>query len=88
MTKKETISISLGHRLQWEKAQNSFVLLYPEGMVTLNESSSEILKLCDGTRSEEEIIAVLEKRFPNAAVEEDVYQFLKDAYENGWITGQ
>jgi len=31
-------------RLQWEEAQNSYVLLYPEGMVKLNQSAGEILK--------------------------------------------
>jgi pyrroloquinoline quinone biosynthesis protein D len=32
-------------RLQWEPAQNAHVLLYPEGMVKLNQSAGEILKL-------------------------------------------
>ncbi len=47
---KQTISFSPLHRLQWEEAQQKDVILYPEGMVELNQSSAEILKLCDGTR--------------------------------------
>jgi pyrroloquinoline quinone biosynthesis protein D len=35
-------------RLQWEEAQQAYVLLYPEGMVKLNLSAAEILKRCDG----------------------------------------
>ncbi|CAG1020084.1 partial PqqA binding protein, partial [Patescibacteria group bacterium] len=45
------LQFSRTHRLQWEEAQQKFVILYPEGMVELNQSSAEILKLCDGTRS-------------------------------------
>ena len=32
-------------RLQWEEAQGAWVLLYPEGMVKLNQSAGEILRL-------------------------------------------
>ena len=38
-------SISHGFRLQWEPAQNSHVLLYPEGMVKLNASAAEIVRV-------------------------------------------
>ena len=38
-------------RLQWEAVQNSWVLLYPEGMVKLNGSAGEILKRLDGQTS-------------------------------------
>ena len=31
-------------RMQWEEAQGAYVLLYPEGMVKLNQSAGEILK--------------------------------------------
>ncbi|HQE41111.1 MAG TPA: pyrroloquinoline quinone biosynthesis peptide chaperone PqqD, partial [Zoogloea sp.] len=34
-------------RFQWEPAQQAHVLLYPEGMVKLNQSAGEILKRCD-----------------------------------------
>ena len=39
--------ITAGLRLQWEPAQDCHVLLYPEGMVKLNQSAGEILKRCD-----------------------------------------
>ena len=39
--------IAAHHRFQWEKAQDCFVILFPEGMVKLNASSGEILKLVD-----------------------------------------
>jgi len=54
-----TITFSPMHRLQWEEAQQKDVILYPEGMVELNQSSAEILKLCDGSRKLEQIVAEL-----------------------------
>ena len=38
-------------RLQWEEAQQGYVLLYPEGMVQLGTSSGEILKCIDGSNN-------------------------------------
>jgi len=52
------------HRLQWEEVQQKDVILYPEGMVELNQSSAEILKLCDGIRNLDQIVTDLEENFP------------------------
>ena len=51
--------IAHGVRLQFEKAQDAWVLLYPEGMVTLGESAGDILQACDGERTLGEVIAHL-----------------------------
>lgn len=72
-------------RLQWEPAQDCFVLLYPEGMITLNASAAEILKHCDGSCTEERIIAALSEKFPGADLASDVREFLEEAYAAGWI---
>jgi pyrroloquinoline quinone biosynthesis protein D len=72
-------------RLQWETAQNAWVLLYPEGMVKLNASAGEILRRCDGTRSLADIVAELEQAFPTAPVANEVPAFLRLAAEKGWI---
>ncbi len=48
--------IGPGFRLQWEPVQNAHVLLYPEGMVKLNQSAGEILKRCDGERNVVDIV--------------------------------
>jgi pyrroloquinoline quinone biosynthesis protein D len=81
------LRITSGYRLQWEEAQQSYVLLYPEGMVTLNGSSAEILKYCDGTRNAEGIIGELQKQFPDADLADDVREFIAAAFANGWIRG-
>jgi pyrroloquinoline quinone biosynthesis protein D len=72
-------------RLQWEAAQNSWVLLYPEGMVKLNSSAGEILRRCDGKRTLKEIVAELQAAFPAAPVATEVPAFLRLAAEKGWV---
>ena len=60
MSNAERPALNKLFRLQWEPAQDAHVLLYPEGMVKLNQSAAEILKRCDGTRDMNALIADLE----------------------------
>ncbi|HIF18222.1 MAG TPA: pyrroloquinoline quinone biosynthesis peptide chaperone PqqD [Cycloclasticus sp.] len=75
-----------GYRLQWEKAQDMFVLLYPEGLIELNQSSAEILQVCDGANKLADIVQTLETKFETTGLENDIINFLNIALENGWIT--
>jgi pyrroloquinoline quinone biosynthesis protein D len=72
-------------RFQWEPAQQSFVLLYPEGMVKLAGSAGEILKRVDGNRSLNDIVKDLEASFPGVDLRADVIEFLEVAHGKGWI---
>ena len=72
-------------RFQWEPAQQAHVLLYPEGMVKLNQSAGEILKRCDGTHSVAEIVADLEATFNASGLTADVETFLTMAEAQNWI---
>jgi pyrroloquinoline quinone biosynthesis protein D len=72
-------------RLQWETAQDAYVLLYPEGMVKLNPSAGEILSRCDGTRDLDDIIGELEDLFSAQALAADVYRFIEHARQRGWV---
>ncbi len=72
-------------RLQWERAQNAHVLLYPEGMVKLNQSAAEILKRCDGTRSLNAVIAELESAFGATGIGDEVRAFVAQARSRGWL---
>ncbi|HUN92404.1 MAG TPA: pyrroloquinoline quinone biosynthesis peptide chaperone PqqD [Burkholderiaceae bacterium] len=72
-------------RLQWEEAQQAWVLLYPEGMVKLNASAAEIITRCDGVRTVPQIVASLEQAFGASGLEADVRAFLAMARERGWI---
>lgn len=82
------IQFSRTHRLQWEEAQQKYVILYPEGMVELNQSSAEILKCCDGTRNLVEIVNELEQKFATSGLLNDISAFLEVALKNGWIQQQ
>jgi pyrroloquinoline quinone biosynthesis protein D len=75
-------------RFQWEKAQDCYVLLYPEGMIKLPGSAGEIMKRIDGKNSVSQIIADLETTFPGADLRQDVIDFLEAAHANGWIRQQ
>lgn len=82
---QSTLRFSSLHRLQWEEAQQKYVILYPEGMVELNQSSAEILKLCDGSRTLPTIVSELETKFATSGLSNDITNFLTVALQNGWI---
>ena len=80
-----TPEIAPTFRLQWEKAQDCYVVLYPEGMVKLSQSAGEIMKRIDGEQTVADIIADLQEQFPGAELEQDVRKFMEVAHDNGWI---
>ncbi len=82
---EKPISLDKQFRFQWEPAQESHVLLYPEGLIKLPGSSGEIMKLVDGSRSVATIINELESKFPGIELKNDVIDFLEHAYGKGWI---
>ena len=73
------------YRLQFEPAQDAWVLLYPEGLVRLNTPAAEILRRCDGRRSIEDIVTELEEAFKTHSLRKDVEVFLSQARERGWV---
>jgi pyrroloquinoline quinone biosynthesis protein D len=72
-------------RLQFEPAQDAWVLLYPEGMVKLNTPAAEILRRCDGRRSVDDIVGELERAFAQASLAHDVQAFIEQAQGRGWL---
>ncbi|VVM89629.1 Coenzyme PQQ synthesis protein D [Pseudomonas fluorescens] len=75
-----------GYRYQYEPAQQGHVLLYPEGMIKLNESAALIGGLIDGQRSVAVIIAELSQKFPDVPeVADDIEQFMEVARAEHWI---
>jgi pyrroloquinoline quinone biosynthesis protein D len=77
--------IAKGFRFQFEPAQQSHVLLFPEGMIKLNGPAAEILKRCDGKTSIESLTQDLQQTFHQADLSADVKNFLSDALQRGWI---
>jgi pyrroloquinoline quinone biosynthesis protein D len=78
-------NISRTFRLQWEEAQQAYVLLYPEGMVKLNQSAGEILKCCNGVNTVDEIVSTLEAKFGTTGLRTDVEGLLTHATAQKWI---
>ncbi|MGF6782257.1 pyrroloquinoline quinone biosynthesis peptide chaperone PqqD [Paraburkholderia sp. GAS334] len=72
-------------RLQFEPAQDTFVLLYPEGMVKLNQSAAEIIRRCDGTRELERVVAEVETAFNRFDLSQPITAFLAEATARGWM---
>ncbi len=77
--------LSRRFRLQYEEAQTRWVLLYPEGMVQLNDSAAEILKRCDGGRSVADIVSELETTFNIQGIGPQVESLLEEGGRRGWI---
>ena len=84
-SKNDIPCLSKLYRLQWEKAQDAYVLLYPEGMVKLNESAGEILSRVDGNKSISLITHELEKKFGVSNLTGDVVSFVELAVQQGWL---
>jgi pyrroloquinoline quinone biosynthesis protein D len=78
-------AVATMYRLQFEPVQDSWVLLYPEGMVKLNTPAAEILRRCDGARTVAAIVAELEAAFAQAGLRDDVCAFLSQARQHGWL---
>jgi pyrroloquinoline quinone biosynthesis protein D len=72
-------SLTKGVRLQIDSTTGKSVLLYPEGIVELNETAHEVLSRCDG-RTLGEIISELTEEYEadRAAIAADVNETLAD----------
>ena len=77
--------LSRRFRLQYEEAQTRWVLLYPEGMVQLNDSAAEILKRCDGERTVAQIVSELETEFSVQGLTTQVESLIEEGGRRGWI---
>jgi pyrroloquinoline quinone biosynthesis protein D len=79
------IELQRQYRFQYEPAQKSYVLLYPEGLIKLEGGAGEIMKRVDGKSTVEGIVQNLEQTFPGVELRQDVMEFLEVAYGKGWI---
>lgn len=78
--------IAKGVRLQVDSATGKTVLLFPEGIVELNETAQEILARCDG-RTVSEIVRALAEEYDadRAALATDVRKTLADLQQRRLI---
>ena len=83
---KDIYKIAPHPRFLWEKAQDCYVILFPEGMVKLNGGAGEVLKLVDGENPVSAIVAELNKKFPDTpGLENDITGMIEMALEKAWV---
>ena len=70
------------YKFQFEKIKKTHVLLYPEGVITLNDTASEVLKLCDGKNDIDRIKTKLLNKYDTI---DGIDEFITDAIEKKWI---
>jgi pyrroloquinoline quinone biosynthesis protein D len=82
----DVYALALHHRFQWEEAQQSYVILFPEGMVKLHGGAGEVLKRVDGKATVGEIVAELKAAFPDADdIENDIIGMFDLALGKAWL---
>ena len=79
------LRLTTGARLIYDEVRGEHVLLVPEGMVRLNPSAAEVLTLCDGTRSLDEVIGVLATRYEASDLRSDVQRLIDAMAEKGLV---
>lgn len=66
--------------LRRDDIRNRWVALAPERLVELDERSLDVLRLCDGTRTVDQLAQELAEAYdaPSEVIAEDVMAFLQD----------
>jgi pyrroloquinoline quinone biosynthesis protein D len=79
-------ALAFHHRFQWEEAQQSYVILFPEGMVKLHGGAGEVIKRVDGKATVGDVVAELKIAFPDATnIEADIIGMFDMACGKAWI---
>jgi pyrroloquinoline quinone biosynthesis protein D len=74
-----------GARLRYDDVREEHVLLIPEGVVRLNPTAAEVLELCDGDRSLDDIVGALSARYEGADVRDDVLDLVDAMAQRGLV---
>jgi pyrroloquinoline quinone biosynthesis protein D len=74
-----------GARLRYDEVREEHLLLIPEGAVRLNRTAAEVLELCDGERSLDEIVGTLSARYDGSDLRDDVQGLVHGMAERGLV---
>ena len=74
-----------GGRLQYDDVREEHLLLIPEGAVRLNATAAQVLELCDGARTVEQIASALSQRYGGTDLTGDVRELLGGMAERGLV---
>src|SRR5471030_2821975 len=75
-------------KLKFDETRQVWVILAPELVLAPDEIAVEVLKLCDGVRSVEQIIDQLAAKYAaeRGAIATDVIAMLQDLADKGFLT--
>ncbi|MFI0367917.1 pyrroloquinoline quinone biosynthesis peptide chaperone PqqD [Actinomadura sp. 1N219] len=71
--------------LRHDRVRDADLLLMPERAVRLSGTGGRILRLCDGSRTVDDIVAELGESFPDAPLADEVPAFLERVRAEGWL---
>jgi pyrroloquinoline quinone biosynthesis protein D len=74
-----------GARLRYDDVREEHLLLIPEGAVRLNATAAEVLALCDGERTLDDIVAELSARYDGADLGDDVRELVDGLARKGLV---
>lgn len=74
-----------GARLRYDEVREEHLLLIPEGVVRLNPPAAEVLELCDGERSLDDIVGALSARYEGSDVRGDVLELVDAMAQKGLV---
>jgi pyrroloquinoline quinone biosynthesis protein D len=77
--------LATGARLRYDDVREEHQLLVPEGVVRLNPTAAEVLELCDGERSLDDIVGALSARYRGADLGDDVRDLLDAMTQRGVV---
>ena len=75
-------------RLKYDETRQRWVILAPERVLAPDEIAVEVLQLCDGLRSVEQMIDQLAEKYTaeRGAISSDVIAMLQDLADRGFLT--
>jgi pyrroloquinoline quinone biosynthesis protein D len=77
--------LATGARLRYDEVREEHLLLIPEGAVRLNPTAAEVLGLCDGERSLDDIVGALSARYGGADLRDDVVELVDAMAQKGLV---
>jgi pyrroloquinoline quinone biosynthesis protein D len=77
--------LATGARLSYDDVREEHLLLIPEGAVRLNPTAAQVLELCDGERSVDDIAGALSERYDGADVRDDVVELVDAMAQKGLL---
>ena len=74
-----------GARLRYDEVREEHLLFIPEGAVRLNPTAAQVLGLCDGERSLDDIVGALSARYEGADLRDDVLELVDAMTQKGLV---